>query len=114
MLKSNTSSGYNSRGGIDPYSHHRAIAHPQVLDPVIIPLPQGWFERSFKHPSLRKRSSSRNDIPLPVWKELDDAQEEALWEVLQHEPDDEDISDDRFIVQHKEYEKEEKKLKKFG
>ena len=107
LSRTHVFTSYTSRGeSVGPQR-----AHPQVVDPVIIPLPCGWFEKSFLHPSVRKRSSNQ-DIPLPVWKELDEQEERQYWDSVKSEPDDEDISDTRFIVQHKEYEKEEKKLKK--
>ena len=99
------------QGVHDPYATSYKVPHPLVLDPIILQVPHGWFEHSFRHPSLRKHTTA-HEIALPVWKELDEEGEAHLWESLQSEPDDEDVSDHRFITQHKEYEKEERRLKK--
>lgn len=117
------SSSISSSGGASTYpastSHYGTAStrekapHPQVLDPIIIPLPHGWFEQSLKNPSLRKRAAA-DDIDLPVWKELDEEEERIQWlpALAIEAEDDEDISDDKYIANHREYEKEEKKLKK--
>lgn len=90
----------------------RVISHPQVTDPVIIPLPNGWFERALKNPSLRKRVATQ-EIELPVWRELNEDEERELWEDDGFDgSDEEDIDDLKYLLNHREYEKEEKKLKK--
>lgn len=92
--------------------YSRASPHPQVVDPIIIPLPLGWFERALKNPSLRKRSTTQ-EIELPVWKEIDEEEDREFWETVPFDGSDEDENDElKYILNHREYEKEEKKLKK--
>lgn len=105
MMKS---TGGARNAAIDPYLPQSGrFHHPQVQDPVVLPLPANWFEQSMRVPSLRKKNT-RNDIPLPKWKELTD--HDLQLDDNPTEADYDEPSDEKVLAYHKEFEKDEKKI----